>query len=742
MNEKKSSIIWNKYQSIWQELYQEYIYVFKDYKEYTLFVKNCLNQDNVKDKEKIDYYYNIVKKNIHNAIVHHLYNKKNNNLILKYINSKLDKNNDSLKEINKLIKWLKEYNYVPSPNTIINLIEKSEVFKELIQKLVENNLDKIKQYGVEKIFNNELISLFVEIYCSLNNIDFENDLKEDLNITEEEQVAINDILREQNIEASYEEYPEKRNDFLTNDYMPTGADAFLFEIRNKDLDVLTKEEERELLTKIKQGDQDAYKYFYEHNCRLVISIAKKYRNYRVDYEDLLQEGGIGLMVAISRFEIERNFKFSTYATWWIRQYVVRALSKYGRNIGIGINKSETLPLYQRKVDNYADELGRMPTNTEIAEHFNMTLAEVEENNQLLLPSISMNQRVNNVDETEFGDFIQDDNAQVEEDFVTNNLASEIQTLFQKAGLLPIEIAILNSSWGLNNQTQVSLSDLGKKYGFSRERARQYEAKAIKKLRRFSGMKDFALYLDNPKEAKENLNKLVDWHYSHPNSHIVYDINLSELDNCPPKKDIDTLLETLTDEKIMLSVYDLSISKDYNKNEIKTAIFMLAPEDKEIINLRYGSNLDKPVVSENWDFNKHGNKFYEIVIPHIVANLKLIRKQNEEIDAKIHTLSNESNIDTTLKSIYIKALKLTKLFEFKKMSQYFSFKEMEILAILTIKYCENINVEIEDFKEILELNEKELSEYLNNINVFLKQNQEIFMNLKNTLYNKKTKMRRK
>ena len=815
-----------KYQDIWQDLYQEYTYAFKDYEDFLLVIKSFLKKfikDYPNDNITKDRCLNGAKKYIRNTIHRNLNNNKIS-ILLNYITSNINPNNKENKEIDKLVKWFKSFSYTPAPNVIIDLLEQSSIFNELIKKLIENNLESIKQYGLEKVFDNDLIVLFGEIYCTLNNIDLDEELDlTNVEYNEEEKVTINDILVEQQgILSSYEEDKgDKNNSYYIeekemSDYIPTGEEAFISEIKRKDLEVLTKEEECELFSRIKNGDQEAYNYFYEHNCRLVISIAKRYRHLKVEYADILQEGCIGLITAIEHFEVEKGFKFSTYATWWIKQAITRAISKYGKKTGVSFSKNSDLIQYKKNVGIYADELGRNPTDKEIAKHFDLSLEEVQENNQLLLMDYSINQKVNAEESEELGDFIKDENIKVENESIINNLVDEMQILFKMAGLTEQEILILDYRWGLNNYEEKTLSDIGKLFGFTRERARQYEAKAIKKLRKYAGTKDFALYLDDPDKALERLKKLSAWHFDNPKSYIIYDIDVSNVRLDTPKRhndlswdtkkrkkenylyqvlkqhkrsDIDAIVETLTEEEKRIldirndyfnnptvyspwniddiqrsfneilskiryrltsneqknkpsTIYDLAFCSEYTKEEILLAIYMLNYQDQEIIKLRYGEDLDNPVVSDKWDFKKYGDIFYEEVIPHIINNLKTIKMQNKEIEEKIVSLSENEDINITLKEIYINALNLLKIPDIKVLLQEFSSKESLVFALYLLKYFEGIEFNIEDFMYLIVINKEGLNECIKKSLIFMKEHLEEFEVIKNKYNNEEKKLSRK
>ena len=624
----------NIYEDMWQDLFQEYIWVFKDYDEFINSIKKYLKKisknDSFKKMNKKQYLIG-AHKYLNKIIYLRLYDN-NISILLNYININLDLEKNAYQEIEKFIKLIKSFSYNPSPNEIIKLIDKSEIFKKLLAKLINDNMEKIKNYGLEKTFEDDLVILLVEIYCTLNNVVF-NDVDNYQDEYAEEEILPMDILKEQKgIKSSYEEgledkvYSFKETEVKEDipDFMPTGADAFLSEIRRKDLEVLSKEQEYELLKRIKNGDEEAYKYFYEHNCRLVISIVKKYRNHYVDYEDLLQEGCIGLMTAIERFELERGLKFSTYATWWIRQAVLRALNKYSKKTGISINKNSDLIQYRRKVEALSDKLGRRPTNPEIVEYLKIPLIEVEENNQLLLTSFSINHSISDEDDTELGEFISDERVEIEKDYITNNLVLEIQDLFRKAHLTDQEILILNYRWGLKGYEEKTLAEVGKIFGFSRERARQYEANAIKKLRRYTGMKDFALYLDNPDKAIDRLNKLIKWHFDNPKSFVIYDVDVSKviLDETEEK--------TRLPKKKGEGIYIYKLFKDYRKEDVDIVLDSLTEEEKKIVAIR-NEYFNNPTLYSPWN-NETVKQAYKNIITKIHYRLK-----NNEKKVKLSTI---------------------------------------------------------------------------------------------------------
>lgn len=540
-----------------KNLYTEYAYAFIDFSDFSNLINKYLTKNNLA-KEK-DIYYD-VKKYIIRYIRKSLENNKIN-ILLNYITSNIDINNNPYEELMKIVKYLRKINYIPTSNIIIELLSKSKDFNYLITQIGDKDLPKK--------YNDELLLLFLEIYCTINDIDMQD--KE-----------------------------ENKNNFLELE-MPAGAQAIINEIRSMDLKVLTKEEEHNLLLKIKNGDKKAYQYFYEHNLRLVISIVKRYVNKGVPFEDLFQEGSIGLMLAIEHFELESGYKFSTYATCSIKRNILIALAKYGRTIIIPKWKSEDLFKYSSDVLELEKELGHELSDQEIAKHLKLSIEEVQTNNILLQDCLSLNNQIGGEDEAEFGNFISDDTINIENDVFASELSKEMKKLFQKAGLTKTEISVLKYRWGLDNAPELSLDKLGKHFGVTRERIRQIENKAINKLRKCHYLENFIYYLDNPDKGMDNISNLVSYQAIHKNS---------KFENKSVKK----------------SIYSLTFAGfNYSKEEMDLAISMLDNLDKEILQLFYDINIVPNTIIDN-DLNKYRNILYERVIPNLGQILENIRQK--------------------------------------------------------------------------------------------------------------------
>jgi RNA polymerase primary sigma factor len=265
----------------------------------------------------------------------------------------------------------------------------------------------------------------------------------------------------------------------------TAADSlqlFLKEVGKVDL--LTAAQEVELAKRIERGDLRAKQEMIEANLRLVISIAKRYRNQGLPFLDLIQEGTIGLVRAAEKFDYRKGFKFSTYATWWIRQAVARALADKGRTIRIPVHVVEKLNKILRAERKLRAERGREPSAGEIAFELGLPIEEVEQIRRRAQVPVSLEKPIGGEDDSEFGHFLEDESAPLPDDTVDLTLRNE--ALARALCLLgERERRVLELRYGLNNEAPSTLDEVGRAFNVTRERIRQIENQALKKLRRFA-----------------------------------------------------------------------------------------------------------------------------------------------------------------------------------------------------------------------------------------------------------------
>ena len=364
--------------------------------------------------------------------------------------AKFDEKLKSLLAIAKKKKNVLEYQEISEFFTDMTLGE--EQFDKILETLEQNNVDVLRITEEDDVDDEEII-LTEEDEVDMENID----------LSVPDGVSIEDPVR-----------------------------MHLKEIGKVPL--LSAEEEIELAQKMELGDQDAKKRLAEANLRLVVSIAKRYVGRGMLFLDLIQEGNLGLIKAVEKFDYRKGYKFSTYATWWIRQAITRAIADQARTIRIPVHMVETINKLIRVSRQLLQELGREPTPEEIAEEMSLPVERVREILKISQEPVSLETPIGEEEDSHLGDFIQDDNVPVPADAAAFTLLKE-QLVEVLGTLTDREQKVLRLRFGLDDGRARTLEEVGKEFNVTRERIRQIEAKALRKLRHPSRSRKLKDYLD-------------------------------------------------------------------------------------------------------------------------------------------------------------------------------------------------------------------------------------------------------
>ena len=357
-------------------------------------------------------------------------------------------------------------------------------------------LDEIKTFDERK---NELVKLgkkqgyitYDDLANALKGLDLDSDSLDDLYNT----------FSENNIPVVSEEETDGGNDKILLDDNTLTKDLnindpvrmYLKEIGQ--IKLLTTEEELELADRILEGDEQAKTILAEANLRLVVSIAKRYVGRGMLFLDLIQEGNIGLMKAVEKFDVTKGYKFSTYATWWIRQAIRRAIADQARTIRIPVHMVETINKLARIQRQLTLELNREPTEEELAKKMNTSVDKIREIYKISQEPVSLETPIGEEDDSHLGDFIKDEHNMSPEEYATNEmLKDEISDILLT--LTEREEKVIRLRFGLEDGKARTLEEVGQIFGVTRERIRQIEAKALRKLRHPSRSRKLRDYLDN------------------------------------------------------------------------------------------------------------------------------------------------------------------------------------------------------------------------------------------------------
>ena len=395
----------------------------------------------------------------------------------------IHENDEKKEKVNKVKKATSEVGTETKTETETEPEKKQDAEKEKVMEIIQkakksgkitygelaSELDEVNPEQIDKVFD-AFETLGVNI---LKDDDEEPDF-EDLEDVEEIKLEDIDVM---NIEGVSTDDPVR---------------MYLREIGR--IPLLNYEEELDLAKRILEGDEEAKQKLAESNLRLVVSIAKKYVGRGMLFLDLIQEGNMGLIKAVDKFDYTKGFKFSTYATWWIRQAITRAIADQARTIRIPVHMVETINKLIRTSRHLLQQFGREPTPDEIAKEMEMPVEKVMEIQKIAQDPVSLETPIGEEDDSHLGDFIPDDDSPAPQDSAAYTLLKEQLEEVMNA-LTPREAKVLKLRFGLEDGKARTLEEVGKEFQVTRERIRQIEAKALRKLRHPSRSKKLRDYMN-------------------------------------------------------------------------------------------------------------------------------------------------------------------------------------------------------------------------------------------------------
>lgn len=375
--------------------------------------------------------------------------------------------------------------------------------------------------------------------------------------------------------------------------------------RNLDKPLLTKEEEKSLFTRMNHGDLEAKKIIIESNLRLVVSIAKRYKGLGLEFLDLIQEGNIGLIEAVERFDVTKNNKFSTYATWWIRKEVSRSIKFQGKTIRLPVNLCEQISNYYKANKELTDKLKRNPTIEELAAKLNTSVAEVNRLIQYDEDIASLNTPVSEDKCTNLEDLIEEKDKDMESLFLDTERKLLIENLFRECQLNEREIMILKLRFGFLDNNEYTLAEVASIMGVSIEAIRQNQNKILEKIRKSDYAFKLIDYLDNPKQAKEKL------------------INNQETRRKSNKKKRRPMKST---DNLYL-YFD-----DYASDDVTKVLTEIPLRHQEILHAKYGENFQKPDLNSDIPSN-YKELLYGSILPGMRKRLENTKKSTKTLIKK-------------------------------------------------------------------------------------------------------------
>ena len=632
-----------------------------------------------------------------------------------YLSSSSTSDN-SLKNLNQLSNFLNACEYFPDQEILIELLNKNDKFLKMIEAVVQKYYPQIVAGKSAEIFDNEITILSIETYCLIKRIEIKK-----------------------TIDQSQYDYDEQSP-------VTDSVKKYLNEISS--IPLLTPEQERKIAIRIAYGDEEAKKIMIESNLRLVVKVAKKYINLGVDFLDLIQEGNLGLITAVERYDVSKGNKFSTYAVWWIRQSISRAIREKSRNIKIPVQKYDDLYTLNKTVTKLEALLQRRPTIEEVANEMGEPLFVVQELYQLSQDTISMNVKVDDDKETEMGALISKKEQSPEDLVIVEDMKKQLHTLLNSVDLTPQEYEVTKLRFGLESNEKMTLEEISQRFHVTRERIRQIEYKVLKKLRRSNKIKEYAVFMSNPDEALKAIDEFRTIYSKNKESKCISMKNYRSQERNGEmnykyqtlyqhfpgytEKHVNEVLKTLTNEERNLlklkygeDLKTLTGNQLSREQSAKISGSILLKIKRRLINPYNRKKSSKGSVKK--DKTSKVKKGAKVISLSETKQRKPEKIEKKTIESSDQVPKETSAIKRVAKKDLIKILELLKTPTFKQMMSNLTVKEAVIIS-LRLGYIDGKYFSVESISQFLGIEPEEVNEitqkvlvlYRDTINEFIDQ----------------------
>ena len=633
-----------------KNIYKAFKYTGISFDDYSDIVLDEISEMDGKVEETV--FKNKLKKRMNNEVSKMLTDSDTaSRIISSYLDvkvPKVDSYESAMKAFKKLDSFFSKYDFFMGRELLIDLLSNNEKFSSMTSYILKEKEKDIALGKSEDIFDSDFLIYTVKTYFELHGMP----IKE----------------REEEI------------DMIGFD-SSSDLDIVSLYINELNAPLLSEDEEKALLVKIKQGDMEAREKFIESNLRLVVSVAKKFLGRGVPFLDLVQEGNLGLMKAIDKFDLSYDVRFSTYAVYRIKMFVSRAIADQSRNIRVPISRQDELYSYMTKIDNLEKKFGMNLSVDEISMMLGKNVDKIRELESLKNDTVSINALVGKDNDTELGEFLSTSES-IEDEVIDSFLPEQIMELLKKSKLSEREKDVLLSRFGIGRSHVWQLKELSKKYGVSKAWIGQVELNALEKLRRLKSIEQFSVYMDNPDLALRNL---------------------EEFRKKPEKRE---RRKTGKRGSLLKSIYEYF--DDFSREDVDSVLDDLNEFDKNLVFLRYGEDLDNPVSTTLFG-EEETKKFYGALVPRMRKKLYALQeeaKPNNKNNIKQDVFLTESLVTELNRDEYTKLIQILKKPDVIGVMTGLSMKE-KIIVSLRLGYVDGKHFSVDAISDFLGLSNHDI-----------------------------------